>query len=245
MSTPAPAQTLRSGYTTGTCATACTRGALLAWLTNTPLAAVDIVLLDGESVVLPLESCTIAPGCATCTVRKDAGDVPDETHQAIIGARVTWRPLPGVVFKRGEGVGLVSLPGLPVEVGEPAINPVPRQMMATVVMETLADFGRSGGAEIEVFVQGGADIAARTLNPRLGVVGGISIIGTTARVRPFSSDAYIASIGSALAVAAATGHHQCHACPLSPFRQMAPVADQQERREAGQLPEDQQQQDVI
>ena len=146
MSTPAPAQTLRSGYTTGTCATACTRAALLAWLTNTPLAAVDIVLPDGESVVLPLESCTIAPGCATCTVRKDAGDDPDETHQAIIGARVTWRPQPGVVFKRGDGVGLVSLPGLPVEVGEPAINPVPRQMMATVVMETLADFGRTGGA---------------------------------------------------------------------------------------------------
>ena len=201
--TPLPA--LRTGFTTGTCATACTRAALLAWLTNTPLAAVDIVLPDGESVVLPLESCTIAPGSATCTVRKDAGDDPDETHQAIIGARVTWRPQPGVVFKRGEGVGLVSLPGLPVEVGEPAINPVPRQMMATVVMETLADFGRSGGAEIEVFVQGGADIAARTLNPRLGVVGGISIIGTTGRVRPFSSEAYIASIGSALAVAAATG----------------------------------------
>jgi len=196
---------LRAGYTTGICATACTRAALLAWLTQQRQTSVTVSLPDGETVEFPLDSCRIETDGAICTVRKNAGADPDVTHQAIIGCRVTWRLEPTIVFRRGEGVGIVTLPGLPVPVGEPAINPVPRRMMTTVVRNTLAAHGRSGGAEIEVFVRGGAEIATKTINYRLGVVGGISIIGTTGRVRPFSSEAYIASISSALDVAAATG----------------------------------------
>jgi len=196
---------LRTGYTTGLCATACTQAAMLAWLRQSPLTTVAVSFPDGERVELALAQCTVSAEGAVCSVRKDAGDDPDDTHGAEVGCRVTWRAETGVVFRRGEGVGLVTLPGLPVPVGEPAINPVPRRMMTAVVNKTLSEHGRTGGAEIEVFVRGGAEIATRTLNPRLGVVGGISIIGTTGRVRPFSSEAYIAAIGSALAVANASG----------------------------------------
>lgn len=204
-STATPTPPLRSGFTTGLCATACTRAALLAWLGGRPVATVSVPLPDGDSVEFALENCELTTDGATCTVRKNGGDDPDATHGAIIGARVRWRPDPEIEFVRGEGVGIVTLPGLPLAVGEPAINPAPRRMMAAIVRETLAAHTMGGGAVIEVFVPGGEAIAARTLNPRLGIVGGISIIGTTGRVRPFSSEAYIASIHSALAVAAATG----------------------------------------
>ena len=203
--TDRPTPPLRTGFTTGLCATACTRAALLAWLGGHPVAVVAVRLPDGEPAEFAVERCEIAERSAACTVRKDGGDDPDATHGAIVGARVSWHPESGVEFRAGEGVGTVTLPGLPLPVGEPAINPAPRHMIEAVVLETLAEFGMTGGATVEVFVPGGAEIAARTLNPRLGIVGGISIIGTTGRVRPFSTDAYIASINSALAVAAATG----------------------------------------
>jgi cobalt-precorrin-5B (C1)-methyltransferase len=207
MTTTFPATTppLRTGFTTGLCATACTRAALQAWLGGHPVAVVSVQLPDGEPAEFAVESCEIAGAGATCTVRKDGGDDPDVTHGASVGAKVVWHPENGVEFRAGEGVGTVTLPGLPLPVGEPAINPAPRRMMTDVVHATLAEFGMTGGATVEVFVPGGAEIAARTLNPRLGIVGGISIIGTTGRVRPFSAEAYIASINSAIDVAAATG----------------------------------------
>jgi len=196
---------LRHGYTTGACATASAKAALLAWLTQRPVKTVDLALPSGDHASFPVESCSFSDTEATCSVRKDAGDDPDATQNAEIGCKLHWRPEPGVAFRRGEGVGLVTLPGLPVAVGEPAINPVPRRMMTEIVLDTLAAHGRGGGAVLEVFVRGGEDIATRTLNARLGIVGGISIIGTTGRVRPFSAEAYIASIRSALDVAVATG----------------------------------------
>jgi cobalt-precorrin-5B (C1)-methyltransferase len=196
---------LRSGFTTGACATAGARAALLAWLHQRPVTEVEIALPAGERVVFPVATSRIDADGAACSVRKDGGDDPDATHGLEIGCRATWRPEPGVAFLRGEGVGLVTLPGLPVAVGEPAINPVPRRMMTEAVQDVLAAHGRGGGAILEVFARGGAAAAGRTLNERLGIIGGLSIIGTTGHVRPFSSDAYIASIRSALDVAAATG----------------------------------------
>jgi cobalt-precorrin-5B (C1)-methyltransferase len=198
---------LRAGFTTGACATASAKAALLAWLHQQPITDVEITLPAGERVAFPLATCRIDVDGATCSVRKDGGDDPDATHGLEIGCRVTWRPQAGVAFVRGEGVGLVTLPGLPVPVGEPAINPVPRRMMAETVQDVLSAHGRGGGAILEVFARGGAAAAGRTLNARLGIIDGISIIGTTGHVRPFSSEAYIASIHSALDVAAAT------ACP--------------------------------
>jgi cobalt-precorrin-5B (C1)-methyltransferase len=199
------ATALRHGYTTGACATASVKAAMLAWSTQRPVETVEITLPSGDRVSFPIEACCFDATEATCSVRKDAGDDPDATQNAEIGCRVRWRPEPGVAFRRGEGVGLVTLPGLPVAVGEPAINPVPRRMMTDAVQEVLAAHGSGGGADLEVFVRGGEDIATRTLNARLGIVGGISIIGTTGRVRPFSAEAYIASIRSAVDVAVATG----------------------------------------
>lgn len=200
-----PSGSLRGGYTTGACATACTRAALLAWITGLAPASVTIALPCGEAVDFPIVECELHRDKATCLVRKDAGDDPDVTHGALVGATVRWRAEPGVSFLKGEGVGLATLPGLPMPVGEPAINPVPRRMMTDVVRSTLAEQGLTGGATVEVFLRGGAELAQRTLNPRLGIVGGVSILGTTGRVRPFSSSAYIASIASAMDVAAATG----------------------------------------
>lgn len=208
MSTDTPPKAtapLRGGYTTGACATACTRAAMLAWITGQCPPSVGIQLPCDEVADFEILCCEITGQGATCMVRKDAGDDPDVTHRALIGAAVCWRQEPGVVFLRGEGVGVATLPGLPMAVGEPAINPVPRRMMTQVVACTLAEHGLPGGASVQIFLKGGAELATRTLNPRLGIVGGVSILGTTGRVRPFSSTAYIASIAAAMDVAAAVG----------------------------------------
>ncbi len=197
------APALRGGFTTGACATAAAKAALLAWLEQRTVTAVDIALPSGEPVRFAIEACCFDVEGATCSVRKDGGDDPDATTGVEIGCHATWRPEPGVAFRRGEGVGLVTLPGLPVPVGEPAINPVPRRMMAAAVQDVLSAHG--GGAVLEVFARGGCEAAGRTLNARLGIVGGISIIGTTGHVRPFSAEAYVAAIRSGLDVAAATG----------------------------------------
>ena len=142
-------------------------------------------------------------------VIKDAGDDPDVTHGAEIGARVRWLPSPDgkeeIVFRGGEGVGRVTKPGLPVAVGEPAINPVPRKMIARSLSQVWAKAspGRPLRLEVEIFVPRGRVLARRTLNPRLGIVGGISILGTTGLVKPFSHEAYRATILASLRVARA------------------------------------------
>lgn len=200
-----PQGQLRTGYTTGVCAAACTKAALQCWFSGRTGSAVSLKLPDGEPIVLRLASCELLADGARCSVIKDAGDDPDVTHGAEIGCRISFSPTPGVRFHRGEGVGLVTLPGLPVPVGEAAINPTPRRMMTELALEQLAQHAMSGGVEIEVFVRGGEELAQRTLNPRLGVVGGVSIIGSTGRVRAFSSEAYVASILSAVRVAEACG----------------------------------------
>lgn len=196
---------LRGGFTTGACATAATKAALLSWLQQRPIAAVAIALPAGDTAAFQIAACDFDSAGATCSVRKDGGDDPDATTGVEIGCQATWRPEAGVVFRAGEGVGMVTLPGLPVPVGEPAINPVPRRMMTAEVHAALAAHGCHGGAVLEVFARGGRAAAGQTLNARLGIIGGISIIGTTGHVRPFSAEAYVASIRSGLDVAAASG----------------------------------------
>lgn len=206
---------LRTGFTTGACATAATAGALEALLTGIPPNSVEIGLPRGERVSFVLERVT--PGrdaaghvvWAEAAVRKDAGDDPDVTHQALIVVRVSpGAPGAGVTFAAGEGVGLVTKPGLPIPPGEPAINPVPRAMMAGVVEQLVAAFGQANATpdyRITISVPGGAELAQQTWNPRLGIEGGISILGTTGIVRPFSCAAWIASIHRGIDVARANG----------------------------------------
>jgi cobalt-precorrin-5B (C1)-methyltransferase len=200
-----PEQALRRGWTTGACATAATKAALTALVTGHFPDPVEITLPKGQVVAFPLAREERGEGWARVGIVKDAGDDPDVTHGATIVATVRLRPA-GVVFKAGEGVGSVTKPGLPIAVGEPAINPVPRQMMEAVCAEL------GVGAEIEISVPGGVAIAERTWNGRLGIVGGLSILGTTGIVNPYSCAAWIASIHRGIDVARASGFEHVAGC---------------------------------
>ncbi|MFO6463197.1 cobalt-precorrin-5B (C(1))-methyltransferase [Jannaschia sp. KMU-145] len=195
---------LRRGWTTGACATAAAKAALAGLWGGAVPREVEIVLPRGERPVFAVAGGRVGDGWAEAAVVKDAGDDPDVTHGATIVVRVAASD-GGVVFRAGDGVGTVTKPGLPIAVGEPAINPVPRAMLDEVVAEAAAEYGQRPDIEIIVSVPGGAALAAKTWNPRLGIEGGLSILGTTGIVRPFSCAAWIASIHRGIDVAAASG----------------------------------------
>lgn len=195
---------LRRGWTTGACATAATKAALTALITGEFPDPVEIALPKGETPQFALCFESLSGAGAVAGIVKDAGDDPDVTHGATIMAHVV--PLPegsGVKFKAGEGVGTVTKKGLPVAVGEPAINPVPRQMMRDVVGEVCAQHMMPPDVQITISVPGGDDLAQQTWNPRLGIIGGLSILGTTGVVHPFSCAAWIHSIHRGVDVARA------------------------------------------
>jgi len=198
----ARARGLRTGFTTGACATAAAKAAVL-WLTTGQLPArVEIALPAGRRVGFDILSVDAATG--TCAVVKDAGDDPDVTHGAHITALAVWAE-PGrepVVLSAGDGVGTVTLPGLGIPVGEPAITEVPRAMISAAVAEVT-----DRPVRIELSVPGGQAMAAKTSNARLGIQGGISILGTTGIVRPFSTAAWRASVVQQVDVAAAQGQN--------------------------------------
>jgi cobalt-precorrin-5B (C1)-methyltransferase len=201
-----PDEPLRRGWTTGACATAATRAAYTALLTGAFPDPVAITLPGGEQPAFALAREEAGPDYALAGIVKDAGDDPDVTHAAEIVARVRRASSgAGVVFKAGQGVGTVTKPGLALGVGEPAINPVPREMMRRTVAELAAAQGAAGDLEIEISVPGGEALAARTWNPRLGILGGLSILGTTGIVVPFSCSAWIHSIQQGIDVARANG----------------------------------------
>lgn len=199
-----PKGDLRRGWTTGACATAATKAALIRLWGGAFPDDVTITLPRGETPCFPLAQTDAGDGWAEVGITKDAGDDPDVTHGALIVVRVS-RSGGGVVFRAGEGVGTVTKPGLPIAVGEPAINPVPRQMISDIVHETAQRFGQSPDMTVEISVPGGAELAQKTWNPRLGIAGGLSILGTTGVVRPFSCAAWIASIHRGIDVARADG----------------------------------------
>lgn len=202
---------LRRGWTTGACATAAVKAALIRlWSGDFP-AEVEIVLPRGERPVFALAWTGAGEGWAEAGIVKDAGDDPDVTHGALVKARVAASD-GGVVFRAGEGVGVVTRPGLPVAVGEAAVNPVPREMMSGIVSEMAALYRRPGNVEITLSVPGGRALARQTWNPRLGIEGGISILGTTGIVRPFSCAAWIASIHRGIDVARADGLDHVAGC---------------------------------
>ncbi|MCW4117141.1 cobalt-precorrin-5B (C(1))-methyltransferase [Aurantimonas sp. MSK8Z-1] len=197
---------LRRGWTTGACATAATRAALTALLTGDFPDPVEIILPKGETPAFVLNRTALAADQAMASIVKDAGDDPDVTHLAEIVATLRFgEPGTGVRFHAGPGVGMVTLPGLPLPPGEPAINPVPRRMMTDVVEALCAAHGRAPDVTIEIAVTNGAELARHTWNPRLGIVGGLSILGTTGIVHPFSCSAWIHSIHRGVDVARAAG----------------------------------------
>ncbi len=201
-----PDRPLRRGWTTGTCATAAAKAAYAALLTGAFPDPVEVTLPGGERPSFALAVARVDADAATAGVIKDAGDDPDVTHGALILATVRLGARgAGVTFRAGAGVGTVTRLGLPVPPGEPAINPVPRQMIRAAIAEIAAANKHSGDVEVEIAVPGGEAIAAKTLNGRLGIVGGISILGTTGIVVPYSCAAWIHSIHRGIDVARAAG----------------------------------------
>lgn len=192
---------LRTGFTTGACAAAAAKAAVGALMGRGWANPAQITLPRGERVAFPLVATDEGQDWASATIQKDAGDDPDVTHGALICATVRpGQAGQGIRFHAGEGVGRVTKPGLPIPVGEPAINPVPRRMIVDAIAEV-----SDAAFDVEISVPGGAELALKTWNPRLGIVGGISILGTTGIVRPFSCAAWIASIHRGIDVARASG----------------------------------------
>ncbi|MFB7666618.1 cobalt-precorrin-5B (C(1))-methyltransferase [Kitasatospora sp. NPDC056138] len=228
---------LRHGWTTGACATAATAAAYTALLTGEFPDPVTITLPKGQQPAFALAVEEL--GChgqeltdrqegvggrawAMAGVVKDAGDDPDVTHGALIRATVRHAPPgSGTVFRAGPGVGTVTKAGLPLPVGEPAINPVPRQMMRDTVAEIAARHGGSGDVEVEISVDDGERIARSTWNPRLGILGGLSILGTTGIVVPYSCSAWIDSIRRGVDVARAAGRTHVAGCTGSTSERVA------------------------
>lgn len=222
---------MRRGWTTGTCATAAARAAAEALFRDGTAGAdgfpdpVTVTLPGGQTPAFALAWTARGQGTGqgagqgtegpwtAAGIVKDAGDDPDVTHGALVRARV-WRGAAGsgVTFRAGEGVGTVTLPGLPLPVGEPAINPVPRAMIRQAVTEAAGQAGQPADLVVEIGVENGALLAKRTMNGRLGILGGLSILGTTGVVVPYSCAAWIASIQRGIDVARAAGLSHAAAC---------------------------------
>jgi cobalt-precorrin-5B (C1)-methyltransferase len=204
---------LRSGWTTGACATAATTAAYTALLTGEFPDPVTITLPKGQQPSFALAREALGDGWAMAAIVKDAGDDPDVTHLALVRSTVRHgAPGSGVMFFAGPGVGTVTLPGLPLAVGEPAINPVPRELMREAVQSLATRHGRAGDVAIEISVDHGQELARKTWNPRLGILGGLSILGTTGIVVPYSCSAWIDSIRMGVDVAIAMGHGHVAGC---------------------------------
>ncbi len=203
---------MRAGFSTGTAATAGAKAALEMLLTGNIPDRIQVTLPQGGQLTIPIQSAArISAFTAEASVIKDGGDDPDSTHGAFITTTVALDPEADeerIVFSAGPGVGQVTRPGLPVPVGEPAINPTPREMIIKGLRQAWAVSGQSGralAAEVTVAVADGEKLARHTLNPRLGIMGGLSILGTTGLVKPYSHEAYTSTIESGLSVAQALG----------------------------------------
>jgi len=201
-----PPSTLRRGWTTGACATAATKAALTALLTGEFPDPVTITLPKGETPAFALAREKRIDKTVSAGIIKDAGDDPDVTHGALIVSTIKHgKPASGIVLNGGEGVGTVTKPGLPIGVGEPAINPVPRRMITETIIELCKIHSVPADFEVTLSIPDGEKLAERTWNPRLGILGGLSILGTTGIVHPFSCSAWIHSIMRGIDVCRANG----------------------------------------
>jgi cobalt-precorrin-5B (C1)-methyltransferase len=198
-------QPLRSGYTTGACAAAAAKAATISLFKQQVVKRVQLDLPGAKRASFKVNHCAFDFIQAACSVIKDAGDDPDVTHGAEIWAAVSWEEETGISIDGGKGVGVVTKPGLEIPVGAAAINPVPRQMITNSVSKAASSRLDGKGLRVVISVPGGEKLARRTLNQRLGIVGGISILGTTGIVIPYSISAYTACISQSLDVALACG----------------------------------------
>ncbi len=201
-----PEGSLRRGWTTGACAAAAAAAAFRALISGEAQTTSQIRLPKGETPVFRLSRSEKTAGGWCCGVIKDAGDDPDVTNGCEVIATVRLTPeAPGIRFRAGDGVGTVTLPGLPVAVGEPAINPGPRAIISEALNNIAQSLGVSVNAEITLSIPGGQAIASKTMNPRLGILGGLSILGTTGIVIPYSCASWINSIHRGVDVALLQG----------------------------------------
>ncbi|MFB5646287.1 MAG: cobalt-precorrin-5B (C(1))-methyltransferase [Nitrosopumilaceae archaeon] len=200
-------QKLRKGFTTGTCASASAKAAILSIIKQQKVVDVDVTLPKGDSIKIKIENCEFSEKSARCSVIKDGGDDPDVTHGAEIIVDVSLNENIGQIeIDGGEGVGIVTKPGLGLEINKPAINPVPKQMISTNLNEIAKDLLKKYGIKVVISVPKGKELALKTDNPRLGIVGGISILGTSGIVIPYSTASFAASIRQNLDVSIALGN---------------------------------------
>ncbi len=198
---------LKTGLTTGCCATACCVAAAYHLLAKKVMMQVSVTLPRGQEVQLTLtDNKQVSSQQVIAGVMKDAGDDPDVTHGARVFVKLTLSEFPEITFQAAQGVGTVTRTGLALSIGEPAINPVPRKMMTEHLQQIAQAYDYKGGFIVAVGVEGGEQLALKTMNGRLGIVGGLSILGVSGIVRPFSCSAYIASIFQGIDVATANGY---------------------------------------
>ena len=196
---------MRRGYTTGTCAAAGARACVVAMSGQIP-DCVDVRLPRGDTIAIPIKSCDVIDTGVRCTVTKDGGDDPDVTHGADIIVEVSKSDdISDIVIQGGIGVGVVTKPGLGLEIGGYAINPVPRRMIRDNILEVSPDILTHQGLQVTISVPSGVRLAAKTDNPRLGIIGGISILGTSGIVIPYSTASFAAAIRQSLDVSIAMG----------------------------------------
>jgi cobalt-precorrin-5B (C1)-methyltransferase len=196
---------LRMGFTTGSCATLAAKAAARMLLTGLPVDTVEIVTPKGLSVEVPVQETVLGDGFVSCAVQKDAGDDPDVTDGTLVFAKVSKTDVPGIKIDGGEGVGRVTRPGLDQPIGAAAINHVPRQMIASEVQAVCDCFHYEGGMSVMISLPDGLRLSKRTFNPKLGIVGGLSVLGTSGIVEPQSTQALIDCIGLELRALAALG----------------------------------------
>ena len=210
--TPEAKKPLRHGYTTGACATVTSLAAARLLFDLPAIKQCSITLPKGQNVEFDLQNCKLTSQGATASTIKDAGDDPDVTHQALITSFIALTTEKKIRFYAGKGVGTVTREGLSIPPNQPAINPIPRLMIQQHLEQLAIEQGYSGGFTVTISVKNGAKLALKTMNHRLGIVGGLSILGTTGIVRPFSCSAYIASIHQGIDVAHANNIPHIAAC---------------------------------
>lgn len=196
---------LRSGFTTGTCVTAAAKACFIALVKKKFPAYVEVKLPEGEKTSFTIFPKILSNKSASCVVVKDAGDDPDVTHANEIGCELTFSEKEGIHFFKGKGVGEVTLPGLQVAVGEPAINPVPRKMISDMLNQMADEYDVEVAFNVKPFIPEGEKLAKKTFNPRIGVKGGISILGTSGKVMPYSNEAFLESIRQQVKITKKTG----------------------------------------
>ena len=185
---------LRLGYTTGSCAAAAAKAAAWMLLSGSKKESIRLLTPKGMELALAVEDIHSSPDCVRCAIRKDSGDDPDITRDTLVYAEVRKTEDAGIVIDGGQGVGRVTKPGLDQPVGAAAINSVPRRMIRENVEEVCGLLGYTGGLRVVISVPEGAALAKKTFNPRLGIEGGISILGTTGIVEPMSEQALVDTI---------------------------------------------------